>query len=416
MGLFPKGNNSKVTVAIVVAAALAFSFMALAIPLSSFAADGGNSTSTDRSMVNSTNTMSTNSTSNSVGTNVTVSPSVTAATTAGPAGKAQVWHGRIANLQMNGTQVAWIQSGAWMLKAPAGAAIDDNANLKFVAKIDMVKPDGTAMHKHSISNLKVSNATSNSSGLSVEGTATVTMKDGPVQDVPIKMNIVNKAVIAIWIGPDKVDKHFGTDPMYGTLFQPRAQSQTGTSATGSSATSGSTSSNSTSSSSSSNSTSTTSSSSATNSTSSNSSTSNNNSTSSGNSTGSNSTSSSGTSSNPSGSNSTSSSTTPASTSTTGNTIQMKAGDSVNLYSWFVGGQENPTIKLAANSPATITIQNPTETKHELVIEFNGKEVASSGDIAPGGSGQLTYTPTAAGTLQYHCEYHQDTMKGTIQVQ
>ena len=95
---------------------------------------------------------------------------------------------------------------------------------------------------------------------------------------------------------------------------------------------------------------------------------------------------------------------------------MKAGESVNLYSWFVGSQENPTIKLAANSPATITIQNPTETKHELVIESNGKEVASSGDVAPGSFGQLTYTPTAAGTLQYHCAYHQDTMKGTLQVQ
>ena len=95
---------------------------------------------------------------------------------------------------------------------------------------------------------------------------------------------------------------------------------------------------------------------------------------------------------------------------------MKAGDSVNLYSWFVGGQENPTLKIAVNSPATITIQNPTETKHELVIESNGREVASSGDITSGSSGQLTYTPTAVGTLQYHCEYHQDTMKGTIQVQ
>ena len=95
---------------------------------------------------------------------------------------------------------------------------------------------------------------------------------------------------------------------------------------------------------------------------------------------------------------------------------MRAGDSVNLYSWFVGSQENPTITLVANSPASITIQNPTETKHELVIESNGQEVASSGDIASGGSGQLTYTPTAAGTLQYHCQYHPTTMKGTIQVQ
>lgn len=138
MRFYPKGNRSKATVAILIAVALAFSFVALAAPLSSFAADGGNNTSTNRTMVNSTNTMSTNSTNSSVATNTTVSPSATVAVTSAQAERPQVWHGRIANLQMNGTQVAWIVSGAWMLKAPAGAAINDNADLKFVAKLSRV--------------------------------------------------------------------------------------------------------------------------------------------------------------------------------------------------------------------------------------------------------------------------------------
>jgi plastocyanin len=71
--------------------------------------------------------------------------------------------------------------------------------------------------------------------------------------------------------------------------------------------------------------------------------------------------------------------------------------------------------MAANANNIIQIDNPTDTKHELVIESNETELASSGDIAPDGSGQLTFRPTMTGTFEYHCEYHPDTMKGNIEV-
>ncbi|MGA7005539.1 MAG: cupredoxin domain-containing protein [Nitrososphaeraceae archaeon] len=63
----------------------------------------------------------------------------------------------------------------------------------------------------------------------------------------------------------------------------------------------------------------------------------------------------------------------------------------------------------------IQIQNPTNTKHELVIDSQGKEVATSGDIAPGASGQASFRPNGTGLFSYHCEYHPDTMKGTIKL-
>jgi hypothetical protein len=56
---------------------------------------------------------------------------------------------------------------------------------------------------------------------SLSGTANVGMPSGTVADVPIKINLINDAVIALWIGPDKVDGHFGSNPIYGTLATAR---------------------------------------------------------------------------------------------------------------------------------------------------------------------------------------------------
>ncbi len=49
----------------------------------------------------------------------------------------------------------------------------------------------------------------------------------------------------------------------------------------------------------------------------------------------------------------------------------------------------------------------------MVIDAQGKEVATSIDIAPGASGLLSFRPNGTGLFSYHCEYHPDTMKGTI---
>jgi hypothetical protein len=98
-----------------------------------------------------------------------------------------------------------------------------------------------------------------------------------------------------------------------------------------------------------------------------------------------------------------------------NIISMTAKEVDEVYRWSTNEGINPTLKLFVNTDSTIQIQNPTDEKHELVIESDGTELASSGDIQPGSSGQLTFKPTMTGTVGYHCEYHPDTMKGTIEV-
>ncbi|AIF82801.1 Cupredoxin-like domain [Candidatus Nitrososphaera evergladensis SR1] len=107
----------------------------------------------------------------------------------------------------------------------------------------------------------------------------------------------------------------------------------------------------------------------------------------------------------------------AASTATSSSIKMSAKEEDETYRWVTSdGGSNPSLKMSANTDNVVQIDNPTDAKHELVInDSSGKEVGSSGDIAPNGSGQLSFKPTAAGTFEYHCEYHPDTMKGTIEV-
>ena len=97
------------------------------------------------------------------------------------------------------------------------------------------------------------------------------------------------------------------------------------------------------------------------------------------------------------------------------TIPISATEEEEVYRWSNVQGTNPTLGFLINANNTVVILNPTDEKHEMIIESNGNEVASSGDIAPSSSGQVSFTPNMTGTLEYHCEYHPDTMKGTILV-
>jgi hypothetical protein len=58
--------------------------------------------------------------------------------------------------------------------------------------------------------------TSNQNNYTVyNGTGTISMPQGPVTEVPISIKIVNNSLGIINIGPNKIDNHFGTDPIYG---------------------------------------------------------------------------------------------------------------------------------------------------------------------------------------------------------
>jgi|ERR1700693_2660979 plastocyanin len=97
-------------------------------------------------------------------------------------------------------------------------------------------------------------------------------------------------------------------------------------------------------------------------------------------------------------------------------IQLSAKEASGGYRWInaTNGAINPTMNFAVNTNKTIQLQNPTDAKHQLIIDVSGKQL-TSGDIGSGSSGLLSFKPGVTGVFQYHCLYHPTTMKGIIQV-
>jgi hypothetical protein len=114
-------------------------------------------------------------------------------------------------------------------------------------------------------------------------------------------------------------------------------------------------------------------------------------------------------------------TTPTTITLSENAVQVNATE-IKGYKWQINGQFNPDLRMLANTAYTFTVQNPTDSTHNLIIaDSQGKDLATSGDIQPGGgSGILNFktnmTSSGGGNmLGYHCEYHPDLMKGAIQI-
>lgn len=70
-----------------------------------------------------------------------------------------------------------------------------------------------------------------------------------------------------------------------------------------------------------------------------------------------------------------------------------------------------TFSVPAGQAVTLTIRNNDSIPHGVTIE-NGP---SSGIIAAGGSGSLTFTLSARGSVTFICPVHGNTMGGTITV-
>lgn len=120
------------------------------------------------------------------------------------------------NLGEYGAMPDWIQSGSWIARVKS---VGEELTVGFKAVIDMVKPDGSARHRHLVSNFQLGNvsASEDNSTIILLGTATVTMRDGPVTGVPITFTVHGESLAEIVIGPERVDGHFGPTPLYATF-------------------------------------------------------------------------------------------------------------------------------------------------------------------------------------------------------
>jgi hypothetical protein len=140
--------------------------------------------------------------------------------------------GMISSIQNNEQgQPAWVVAGHWMIEMGsqnstqnATATSDATGRISniagFNAMLHMVMLNGSAMHEHEISSFtQTGDATfdSGTNSTTITGTATVTMREGPVPNVPITIEIAQDKVIAITPDPAALQNHFGNTPIYGIV-------------------------------------------------------------------------------------------------------------------------------------------------------------------------------------------------------
>ncbi len=104
---------------------------------------------------------------------------------------------------------------------------------------------------------------------------------------------------------------------------------------------------------------------------------------------------------------------------TATTFQLTATQVNGTYLWINNNSMyNPTLMLKANTDNTISVkslQNDTE-EHELVVQsWNNQTYTESEEIEGGSFDEVLFNPGNNSSMKYHCEYHPDTMRGTVQV-
>jgi len=133
--------------------------------------------------------------------------------------------GTIASLQNdeNGKPI-WIVSGFYKgslsmnNKTQVGAATGSLPNATLNSKFNMVMTNGSAMHDHRIYNFTLTDMSMpNNSTTVFNGTATITMRQGPVHDVPLSIKAMENNAVSIWVDPTKIQNHFGNTPIFGTI-------------------------------------------------------------------------------------------------------------------------------------------------------------------------------------------------------
>jgi hypothetical protein len=147
--------------------------------------------------------------------------------------------GTIASLQNdeNGNPT-WIVSGLWkgslsmnnktqggegnQTSTTANATVTTGSlpNATFHSKFNMVMTNGSAMHDHKIYDFKLTDMSMpNNSTTVYNGTATITMRQGPVPGVPVSIKTMDNNAVSMWVDPTKVNNHFGNTPIFGTIVK-----------------------------------------------------------------------------------------------------------------------------------------------------------------------------------------------------
>ena len=122
----------------------------------------------------------------------------------------------------NGT-IDWVLAGVWRASLPnaTDTSFDTNSS-SFNAAIEMIRPDGTGRHTHTITDFTLLNSSqSDTNSTFYNGTSTVSLAKGPALDIPTSIALSNKSAISIWLDPESVDHHFGdSHTIFGIVASP----------------------------------------------------------------------------------------------------------------------------------------------------------------------------------------------------
>ncbi len=123
--------------------------------------------------------------------------------------------GGIVSLQNDPTnnETLWILGGIYKIENLTAESPSFNASFY------MVKTNGSSSHSHDVYDSKLRIVTNNTIGNNstfLNGTSTVTMRDGPVMNVPTNITLFADNAISVWFDATKLNMHFGNSPIYGT--------------------------------------------------------------------------------------------------------------------------------------------------------------------------------------------------------
>lgn len=135
--------------------------------------------------------------------------------------------GIIASLQLAPDRLApeWVTAGYWELESDMplfGGTTETRPTVtNFDAIVEMVHlADGTALHSHTFSDFRQSDIVSTAENTTtITGTMTVTLEQGPVQNVPVFITLQNNLLSIV---PDAAatENHFGPTPIQGIILAP----------------------------------------------------------------------------------------------------------------------------------------------------------------------------------------------------
>ena len=145
-----------------------------------------------------------------------------------PLGGGKYNFGTISSVQLdNNSRPDWILSGHWrsnllsISNTPKQTNASSNTTPVFDATFEMVMVNGSGLHRHSLTNFALTKiSTQNKSATEFNGTAAISLRNGPVSGVPTSIKFMGNHTISIWLDPSKIQSHFGNTPIFGTIFEP----------------------------------------------------------------------------------------------------------------------------------------------------------------------------------------------------